>query len=853
MGKDGFVLQQNPHLAAAMTSNVFPLTLIRAAGLPSSTLDPLRGDFSASFHRLQALSQHEKRLHEAAAQAMTEALATLIESPLRTLAYNLRKAHHHYRHAHANSLFSQLPADHSDFPAIARLHEAYTMWQQAVVKKDEAESDIRHAHDRLAHTSSLVLQTLAAQNDTLHRALLFSSHHLLRALPGFAQKPLAEWGKKERAIALSLTEYLSRGTWKTVPLSRWATVGVWRTNPTPGPSPTGRGDETYTEMHTATKRDGTRLVSPPSWGGAGGGADAPPPSFPKSLLTPNVALLPLLYEVLLREPAFYRSLSVALNPSYAPDTGWLYFDGERESFQQLTTNRTAQWVAETLLDAGRQMPFDELLRRLEEAVDATPDALQNLVFELIDIGLLEWQVPERGLSPSWANGLYQYLGYLPSAQVITDAAFLLQWLRTAARAIPFQTVEAAQATQVEAMEQVEAFFKKYEEVPRVVAHLAGVPQLSGPPLAVEQLFYEDVEQSVPVAVPPEAVERAVQDLAACWQQQEMHSQPPFRARLFDFARRTLAPGEAVDFLPFCRRFLEEGFSEKNATLPPVMAPRHRGKVGATLQFFQEKNGEWRAAVNGLFPGGGKLFARWLHLLPTDFREAAERWGGEAVQFGWQGWSNANFQPMLATDALALPGGKTAPKSGGSALPLTDFVVRLNEASVPQLVHHQSGKPMICTDLGLEAPDTRPPAMQVLWHLTVPYVSAEMLLPGTSGRREEAWGWRSPRTSWHSLVLQRQGWELRPDVWQSWAKASGSDADFFLQVRPTLREMQVPSRFFAHFPQLRQPPQHSDYDSPLLMRVFRKMLTLGSGPLVLTEALPLPETHATEFVVEFSVF
>lgn len=794
-----------------MTSNVFPLILIRAAGLPSSTLDPLRGDFSASFHQLHNLSQHEKQLHKAAAQAMTEALTTLLESPLRTLIYNLRKAHHHRRHAHAQSLFARLPATHPDWPGIAQLHATYTAWQEAVLKKNEAESHIRHTHEHLTHSSLLAIQTLAKQNDTLHRALLFSSHHLLRALPGFAQKPLADWGKKERAIALSLTEYLSRGVWKTVPLSRWATVGVWRLNP----SPDGSGGQVE---HNAA---------------------SPPPSFPKPLLTPNVALLPLLYEVLLREPAFYRSLNVALNPSYMPDTGWLYFDGERESFQQLATSLTAQWVAETLLETDRQMPFVGLLSRLEEAADATPEALQNLVFELIDIGLLEWQVPERGLSPSWSNNLYQYLGYLPSAQVITDAAFLLQWLRTAARAIPFQTVEAAQATQHETLTQVSAFFKKYD--------------CPVPPLAVEQLFYEDVEQSVAVVVPPEAVEQVMQDLAACWQQQEAHPQPPFRARLFDFARRTLTPGEAAGFLSFCRSFLEEDFLEKNAMRPLLTAPRHRGKVGATLQFFQEKNGEWRAAVNGLFPGGGKLFARWLHLLPTHFREAAERWAGEAVQFGWQGWSNANFQPMLALDSLALPGGKTAPKPGRSALPLADFVVRLSEAGIPQLVHSHSGKPMACTDLGLEAPDTRPPAMQVLWHLTVPYVSAEMLLPGGSGRREETWGWSIPRTSWNSLLLQRQGWELRPDVWQGWVKAGGLDADFFLLVRSALCEMRVPPRFSAHFPQLRQPPQHSDYDSPLLMRVFRKMLALGSGPLVLTEVLPLPETRAMEFVVEFSAF
>lgn len=773
---------------------------------------------------------------------MTEALEALPPSPLRTLVYNLRKAHHH-RRSQALTLAIQLPTSHPDWPEIARLHSDYTAWQHAAEEKNKAESDIRTAHGQVLHIGCSALQNLAEQNDTLRRALLFSSHDLLRALPGFAQKPPATWGKKERAIALTLTEYLSRAVHKTAPLSRWATVGVWRL-----PSHQGR-----------------------SWGWVDTDKSAAL-SQSKSILTPNVQLLPLLYEVLLREPAFYRSLALALNPSYGAESGWLYFDGEQEAFQQLTANPVVDWIVETLLQSGRKMPFTDLLIHLSEAVEASAEILQNLVFELIDIGLLEWQLPERGLSPSWANSLYQYLGYLPSAQMLTDAAFLLQWLRMAARTIPFQPVEEAQSTQSEALEQVSEFFRKYD--------------CAAPLFSAEQIFYEDVERSVRTDVPQEAVQQVIQDLAACWQLRDMHPQPMFRARLFEFARRVLAPGEAMDFLSFSRQFLEEDFPEKNGAPPVCEAPRYRGKVGAVIQIFQE-NGEYRAAVNGLFPGGGKLFARWLHLLPTDFREAVEDWGKEAVQFGWQGWSNANFQPLLGADALWVPGGRTSPKSGGSALPLADFEVRLNEAGVPQLVHRQSGKPMICTDLGLEAPETRPPAIQVLWHLTVPYVSAEMLLPGHAERHEEAWGWFSPRIGWRSLVLRRQSWELRPEVWRCWVESLGSDSDFFLTVRTALLDFGVPSRFFAHFPLLHQAPQQLDGDSPLMMRVFRKMLTQGSGSLVLTEAVssfaissfrdsssgvgatfgspdkPCDEmmndemandkTLAAEFVLEFSVF
>ena len=780
MGKDGFVSLQSLHLVATMTSNVFPLILIRAAGLPFQAAEPLRGDFSSAFNQLIHLQQREKALHESALQALTETLLRLPESPLRTAVYNLRKALFHHRTSGIR-LAEQL-LNGGLLPAQSPLHTALTAWRRAVAEKKLGEHDIREAHDSLASEGLLALQNMAKQNDTLHRALLFTSHDLLRALPGFTQKPLLEWGKKERAVALSMAEYLSRAVFKTVPLSRLGTVGIWR----PGV--------------------------------------VPPLAQPKPIVTPNVQLLPLLYEVLLREPVFYRSLSVGLNPSFRADTGWLYFDGERESFQQMEGNQVADWVAEMMLQAGRKMSFPDLLHRLEQAVEADAESLQNLVFELIDIGILEWHLPERGLSPSWCSSVYQYLGFLPSATVLTDAAFLLQWLRTAARAMPFQTVETARDTQREALEQVQAFFKKYD-----------CPM---PPLPVEQLFYEDVEQPVQANVPPEAVQQIIEDLAECWQQREMHPQPAFRAKLFSFAQTVLKPGAGMDFLTFCRQFLECISPENMGATPIFETPRYRGEIGAAVQIFHE-NGQYRAVVNGLFPGGGKLFARWLHLLPTDFREAAEAWN-EAVPFGWQGWSNANFQPPLSKHTLAVPGGRTGPKPGSTALPLADFEVRLSEQGMPQLIHFQSGEPLECTDLGLEAPETRPPAMQVLWHLTVPYVSLEMLLPSTTARNEEAWGWSSPRVNWKSLVLQRQRWELRPDVWKSWNETIGPDADFFLSVRPVLKKMEVSSRFFVHFPLLNQPPQQVDYDSPMMMRIFRKMLALGDGPLVLTEMLPLPE-------------
>ncbi|MBC7778420.1 MAG: hypothetical protein H7246_23515, partial [Phycisphaerae bacterium] len=89
---------------------------------------------------------------------------------------------------------------------------------------------------------------------------------------------------------------------------------------------------------------------------------------------------------------------------------WLYFDGEREAFQKIDPDPVADFVVELLLENHGKMPFPEIIRHLENEVEATREQLQGLVNQLIDIGLLEWQLPERGLSPGWCGALCNYLG-----------------------------------------------------------------------------------------------------------------------------------------------------------------------------------------------------------------------------------------------------------------------------------------------------------------------------------------------------------------------------------------------------------------------------------------------------------
>ncbi len=816
---------------------IFPLMLIRTAGLPLRWVDSLAADWTEEIADETDWAMQTR-------QAFDAALMALAASPLRTAIYNARRDFFN-RGKLPNANFKELLAERRDLPEIAQLIESLHLLE----KNREAQKAFSERHEHALRANWQILQRTAS-DENLRRALLFASHDLLNRLPAFCEKPVEQFAKKDRQTALSLLQYLTRAAVKTSPLSRFTTVAVWQPFPvaTPPPAPTppkgGRG-----------VRDADSTSPLPFRGGVGGGVEKGTEetilSTPKSIVTPNVALLPAIYEILLREPAFYRALALSLNPCITErgERLWLYFDGERESFQEMQTHPVADFVVKMLLENKRRLPFPELLDSLEEEVDAVPEQLQNLVFELIDIGLLEWELPEKGLSPGWCGALYNFLGFLKEQPpVVVDAATLLQWLRTAARTLPFQSVENAQETQREAVRMAQDFYEKNSG--------------AMPPIPAEQIFFEDVEESAEVEVSGEAVQVLAEDLAACWQARDVRRVPAAHARLFSFTEKTIPPGQALDFLGFGKIFLENekaNVEVGNAAMATSRANEKPEKIGALLQIFKDKNGEFRAVVNGLFPGGGKLFARWLHLFSPEVLAQLKTWftsETNTAPFPWQGWSNANFQPPISKTNLAVPDGRTWHLQGGKQILLGNLSVKHGVEGL-QLIDNENNEPVLLTDLGLESPELRPPAMQVLWRLGVPYVSIDMLLS------ERKWapggdGWQLlERVEYGSLVLARKSWQIDQAVTAQWL-SERSDAGFFRRVRKDFLAMRAPRRFFVRLPQ--QKPQYFDLDSPLCMQLFAKTLRQAKTPVVLTEMLPLPEQcvvwkdglRAAEFVMEFEV-
>ncbi len=758
--------------------NLFPLAVIRRAGISFSVLDSLVWEGAAAEIELEKQTQAAAACRENLLQTLDQALRDLPAGSQRLAIYNVRKAI--YQGKTPRTSLNLLPQT---------LQDTADQWRAALESLHTQKNALENAYQAALVSAFYQLQTLAEDPD-IQAALLYASHDLLRQLPALQKKPPKAWRKKEKQTALALARYVARAASKTTPFSRFGMVGL--------------------QQAYASETD-----------------------FPdhKRAVSPNVGLLPAIYELLLQQPVFFRSLRVRLNACITRKSSpytWLYYNGAEEGFQQSAGTPMLDALTGRLLESGRSAPFRTLSDYLQSCSDADPAALETWLLDLTDTGFLEWEWPENGLSASWAGNLYQYLGSLSAEPIVVDTALLLQWLRTTARTLPYLDARAGLQALQDAWLQVQAYFEQHN------GHCPDIP--------LERLFYEDVAYSQPVIVPEADLLDWARQLETLRQSTAPHTLPPLHSAFQAYLKQLDAP---TPWLAAVRGFMDAGLPEPDA---PVHTPAVPGKTGALLQPFLE-NGRWKAVVNALYPGGGKMLARWMHLFPASVQQSLREWNAATevqAAFPFQGWHNANFQPAACPAGLTAPGDRI--NRPGATL-LGNLLVAVREGSL-RLTDGATGRTVQLTDLGLEAPETRPPAMQLLWHCGVPYRAARTLLqPEQLSTVRTARGWRyRPRVETAQFILARAVWFLDPADYAAWQTLSGFD--FFQTVRAAFKENGVPRRFFARFEM--EKPQYFDCESPLLMRVFEKAIRKTRGPLALTEMAPVPEAnrHAFEIAIEW---
>lgn len=766
-----------------------PMTLIRSGGLPLSAWNAFSTGMPdwVAFHELQV--RKRANLYE----LLDNLLQSLPEGDLRTKVYNARKAIFKGKNIS--------PAIRKQFPEVGdgwtELSQGLKEWDALLQFRNTCEKDFDTA--MMAGFREL-RQT--AKDSIIIMGLLYASHDLRERLDELSGKEPTEWDKRDEKVAMALFQYFTRTVFKTSPLSVFTTLAV----------------------QSFAGEDRERV---------GDWFDS------RSVVTPNVAILPFVYDVLLDDSGFRNSLTVRINPSARYfSTGvyeWLYYDGTTEAIQQLSQQPLVDYLWGLLSGLEKAPSFAQLSNLLESESEESGEAVRDWLLRLVDIGFLEWIWPEKGLGPGWCGSLYQYLGYLPSSDTVTATAYLLQWLRTTARTLPFQAPEIVCEVQQEALVQLRSYFAPF-----------GVEM---PAIPVEQIFYEDVFREVRRAVPGDVLEQMITDLNNCWQASSSHLLPDFRADLVHFARKELGVNDRISFLDFCRRFMN---SNAGGRIGPVYAPGYHGKMGAVIQPYFE-DGQYKAVVNGLYAGCGKMYARWWYQIAPQEAEHLKQWMQDSdatvAPFPFPGWSNVHFQPSMFSGRLEVPDGRLSPNSDWS-LPIRELQVRLNEGGMPELWNPSTASPVVLYDLGLESPELLPPVRRILWYLGVPYVSVDALLPGDFGWEDWQGIRRRRRTISGALVLAREAWLIPGGQLAEIAAGDKTLAARISEWTLALHQWEVPRYFFGKFVDNHEKPQFYDLKSPISMVLFLRNIRLGQGDYLLTEMLPLPEQCLADRVQEY---
>ncbi len=767
------------------------LYIQRTAGLPFSVLSPLRGQFDALDLAQKKANAELEIARTRVQEAFDKALLTTEEGLLRTKIYNARKIF--FRKAIVPPLEGLSPAHD--------LSTAIAAYQMAFDKEIAAQVHYENEYNRLVIASYQHLQQYATHNE-LQRGLLFSSRVLLQQIPDFISSNPDQFNRKDRHTAEGILQYVTRMATKTTPLSRFATV----------------------DMHQDTQSEA--FVFP--WENEVNDSEnrrfkdtVPAEQPPTSKITPNVALLPCFYDVLLAFPAFYNALTVRLNPlmdvSSEQVFRWWYFDGTNEAIQQVAVAPILRFIGQQFTENQPAIRFVQLTKIIAEATESDLEKTELYLKELIDTGFLEWNFPETGQNHGWTGKLYQFLGFLEGGSAvpaISEAAFLLQWLRTAARTLPFQPIAEALVTQQEALDQVKIYFERY---------LGFCPAITA-----EQLFYEDVA----IAQTPVVTFAELGNMAA--QVAQIRSNTPVQKRK-GMRQKIAAVLNAQGTMNILDLFeqLNHNPAEAMAVQQPSDIP-----IGHLVQPFKDENGHTKFVLNTLYPGGGKLFARWLHLFSSDFTEQLksiyERYPN-LYAFSWYSAFNANIHPELTQKYIKLPGGRTAQAALGAAKMYPDGTMVLLDAQNSQVITF--------ADLGLEDLSSRPLLVQMLLALGQPLLDNLGWAPSVW---EDKGGCRfRPRITLGDMVVERACWQMDASFW---AILQGKkDIRFFKEISRIRHEISLPSLVFVK--KEGQKSQFIDLDSPLSVQLFCKLIQGISGSIWIEEMLPIPQGHAYEIAFE----
>jgi Lantibiotic dehydratase, C terminus./Lantibiotic dehydratase, N terminus. len=330
------------------------------------------------------------------------------------------------------------------------------------------------------------------------------------------------------------------------------------------------------------------------------------------------------------------------------------------------------------------------------------------------------------------------------------------------------------------------------------------------------------------------------------------------------------------------------------TLEPAQVSMHvQGSVpaastaarGLFVQFYnelQEGKPVLHGVINAPLPGMGKVAGRFLHLFDPAVTNTFLEWNTALhpakmlMELNDGSIFNANIHPPLLPYEIGMPGGSNnypPPRR----IPLRDVQVRYNPETDLLALYHSSGTEIYAYDLCLESFYNRSHFYQLLAHFNTDHrLPLRQLIAAADQRHAQDFTPAAaiqlkPRIVFEgTVILRRKGWLLNTALIPVQAK-NETVAAYFIRLHHWREQHQLPEHVFLF---LRSPyipavpdkpgklqrddykPQYICFSQPLLVSLFRKLISRAGAYCYLEEMLPhathlqMPDATVAEYMLHW---
>jgi len=873
-------------------TKLFPHILFRVAGSSLDILDPLEiRRYESLLERLESAEEE----HRLTAMELSGVIHDLIPEAGDAKAQNqlleLKRQVFNQRYQKIARFLNTGEAA----PAALRKHIQFFLSQSeglSMLRKQWSDNYTDELARIRRHFRGIITE------ESFLKGLSFSSDVLLTNLAGFLQRDPKAYRNREADLELSLMKYVSRMAAKTSPFS------------------------TFTHICSGFLGTG----GPPGAGSWVNAASSFRGEAVRSTIRLNNHIFRSLKVLCENHSGLLAHLPVRLNPTLHVKDGRFFFLGSRynkETFRRIDRNAVLDWLVDYLSDVDNDRVFPLLAGALAQETDGPIGPAEQYLLQLKQLGLVEFEYSVSGTDTGWDRSFVVWLSGLPNRCTAVDEMIdVLNFMREVADKLTRCPSAERVPLMTEAHVRLSKFYNKMTSA--IVAQGRSLPERDMFfPLKAGALFYEDTSKETGIVCREDTLREFTGRLTGLLDRAYIpDKQNDEKRRMTLYFGMKYGPDAVVDLLQFYEDYYRDvrkkeesveasiydqkfaelaevlsvqrkswqemllgelgdvGFEQEVVDISPAMLDRVNARFpapvidgqavsgSAFIQFYTGDGAEPMGVVNGLFPGNGKLFSRFLHLFDGGLTEELRAWNrGDRGDFLHLEntdacYHNSNLHPSLFDHELSGPDSNTN-LPARQHVPVSDLSVRqLEGARFISLVQKSTGKRCYLYDLGLLGLDFRSQMFQLLndfsrqenfnlSSIVSPILHRHYEMGRRFGRLNGFLAF--PRIVYDkSIVLKRRTWSIAAGHLPVRDQGE-SDADYFRKVDRWRKVLRLPDEVFVFVTpdRMKAPdtsrngdgrddnykPQYISFRDPLLVNVWEKAIRKVDTHIRVEEMLP----------------